>query len=63
MSVAQVLVHFLGHGEGLWVNERRMKGAIDRAGFYWSDIGLPWPPEVSVVWVQGLGSWMRPSVP
>ena len=62
-QVGQVLPHFIGLGEGLWVNEKRMKAAIEEAGFHWSEIGLPWPAEMSVAWLQGLGSWMNPGVP
>lgn len=60
-SVADVLPFF--PGPGLWVNDRRMRAAIESAGYHWAADGLPWPPEMAVVWIQGIGSWMRPGVP
>lgn len=63
ISVRKVLPYFIKQGGGLWVSEKRMKSAIVSAGFYWDDIGLPWPPITAVVWLQGLGSWMNPGVP
>lgn len=61
LAVRDVLPQF--PGPGLWVNELRMRNAIHHLGFNWSSIGLPWPAEMSVTWLQGLGSWMQPRVP
>lgn len=63
VSVREVLPHFIKQGEGLWVSEKRMRGAISAAGFHWYSMGLPWPQEMSVSWLQGLGTWMNKGVP
>lgn len=62
-SVREILPHFTKQGSGLWVSEKRMRIAIASAGYVWDDVGLPWPPQMAVAWIQGLGSWMNPGVP
>lgn len=63
LSVAKVMPHFLIQGEGIWVSEKRMRTAIEAAGFHWYSMGLPWPQEMAVSWLQGLGTWMNKGVP
>lgn len=62
-NVLDVLPLFEQQGPGLWVNERRMKTAIEASGHFWNLEGLPWPVQPAVVWIQGLGSWMEKGVP
>ena len=64
-DIAEVLRPFLESAHGLWVNERQMKAAIESLGWGWRQLSLStiWPSRLSLVLMQGLGSWMNPGVP
>lgn len=64
-DVAGVLRPFLESAHGLWVNEPQMKAAIESLGWGWRQLSLStiWPSRMSLVLIQGLGSWMNPGVP
>ena len=54
-------------GPGLWVNDKRMIAALNTLKVGWKQHGQEiedtGTTAMSVVWLQGIGSWMRPSVP
>jgi len=50
-------------GPGIWVNDTRMKQALKTLGITHYEVGSKKLDQMSVLWIQGLGSWMRPGVP
>lgn len=50
-------------GPGLWVNEARMKQALQTLGILRDDVTGKTMDRMAVSWIQGLGTWMRPGVP
>lgn len=50
-------------GPGLWVNDARMKQALKTLGITHYEVGSKKLDQMAVLWIQGLGSWMRPGVP
>jgi len=61
-SVAQVLPLFEKQGTGLWVSEKRMEMAIALTGSVFIR-NAGWPNSMTVLLIQGLGSWMKPGLP
>lgn len=54
-------------GPGLWVNDKRMIAALNTLKVGWKQHGQEIEDTgttgMAVVWLQGIGSWMRPGVP
>ena len=60
-SVEKVLPAFDGYA--LWTSERTMIEVMQRLHLDPKQARNHWPEKRAVVWLQGIGSWMKPGIP